>query len=236
MRLCVAAAGEVPLASPIGSDSSNDGLSHVTGDHNIFVAVAGHPAEGGTVECVPPSADSAADHARSSIHADSAVDHTAGGTEVKDEQHVTEATERLRELMHSRGRDHALDGDMMGSRRSPSTDDGKLGAHGVEITNDYAAFDVEAATMKGNSAVPRQQTNLRVKSLLSGKGDSVNAASPPQPQPEFFDPLFNPPPAPPKKNWNTALMLIVPLRLGKDSTDPEKFHVSFMLCFLIDLL
>lgn len=42
---------------------------------------------------------------------------------------------------------------------------------------------------------------------------------------DFFDPLFNPPPLPPKQPWAASLMLIVPLRLGKDKTDPENFHV-----------
>ena len=41
----------------------------------------------------------------------------------------------------------------------------------------------------------------------------------------LFDPLFNPPPAPPKEPWSSSLMLVVPLRLGKDTTDPENIHV-----------
>ena len=58
---------------------------------------------------------------------------------------------------------------------------------------------------------------------------------------EFFDPLLHTRPEPEKSPWTTSLMLIVPIRLGKDRAEPDTFNVTravnaFIYHWIIELL
>ena len=115
------------------------------------------------------------------------------------------------------------DGNRMPETISSSKLDGISGSE-----REIMAKEVSNGSEKGQGHVPRslgrKQISLKGQSLgvdkskcSDGRVDELDT--------DVFDPLFNPPPEPPKEPWKTALMLIVPLRLGKEKTDPETFHV-----------
>lgn len=79
-----------------------------------------------------------------------------------------------------------------------------------EIKNSHKIDNI-----RRNAHLNLEKQKKSFKGIISRETDENN---------DFFDPLFNPPPEPPREPWKTSLMLIVPLRLGKEKTDPEKFN------------